>query len=407
MPLWMCFSGLELEHHSTEIIKMIASAAGFVNEVLPVGIIPRSAEGYRARVSVFVNLPLVEGTMVNSLTKGNVWITFKCNGLPSLYCNTCRRLGHDRHICAITNQKELLQIGYYEEVQSENHGTPAMQVQNQEIGMEDCNWPHEIQTQQSPTAELGQSSGITKKPNYSKNLQQDSGPEMKTTRLVNLWAETGLISTEELESLGLQQRPMARRRGRPPGSTNKKPKPTNPIKNNSPIAAKTCASKKRKLMESIDENNEVIISYNPNPPTVQHNTSLRGEPSPFSIDFIRQILQHPESAALLAQDGILNPEFMSLLPNIPNENENSPHSIFQGPYSAASDDEIKDDNVNLIDIIEVETVDLENVYTGNVTIDPSGGSEQRNNLTRTGGLISISLPKSPMLNSTSSINHNE
>ncbi|KAF5183803.1 hypothetical protein FRX31_026610, partial [Thalictrum thalictroides] len=72
IPLWVSFIGLELEHHSTEIVGMIASATGTVSEVLPVGVIPRSAEGYRAHVNVLVHFPLVEGTMVNTLEKGDV-----------------------------------------------------------------------------------------------------------------------------------------------------------------------------------------------------------------------------------------------------------------------------------------------------------------------------------------------
>ncbi|KAF5184970.1 hypothetical protein FRX31_025442 [Thalictrum thalictroides] len=102
----MCFSGWELEHYSIDVIKMIASVAGIVTEVLPGGIIPRSAEVYHARVNVFVHLPLVESTMVSSFTKGKVWISLKYNGLPSLYCNTYRHLGHDRHSCAEFSKKD-------------------------------------------------------------------------------------------------------------------------------------------------------------------------------------------------------------------------------------------------------------------------------------------------------------
>ncbi|KAF5205185.1 hypothetical protein FRX31_005228, partial [Thalictrum thalictroides] len=99
IPLWMSFRGLELEHLNTNTIRMIGSAAGTVRTVLPVGVIPRTAEGYRARVDVFVHLPVVQGFTVNTLTKGDVWISFRYNNLPSLYCAICNHLGHNRSNC--------------------------------------------------------------------------------------------------------------------------------------------------------------------------------------------------------------------------------------------------------------------------------------------------------------------
>ncbi|KAF5189352.1 hypothetical protein FRX31_021061 [Thalictrum thalictroides] len=58
--------GIELEHYSIEIVRMIASVAEFVSEVLPAGVIRRATEGYRARVNVLIHFRLVEGTMVNT-----------------------------------------------------------------------------------------------------------------------------------------------------------------------------------------------------------------------------------------------------------------------------------------------------------------------------------------------------
>ncbi|KAF5196968.1 hypothetical protein FRX31_013444 [Thalictrum thalictroides] len=87
LPLWMGFRGLELEHLNTKTVRMIASAAGIVQTVLPVGVIPRTAEGFRARVGVLVHLPLVQGYTFNTLSKGDVWISYKYNNLPSLLHN--------------------------------------------------------------------------------------------------------------------------------------------------------------------------------------------------------------------------------------------------------------------------------------------------------------------------------
>ncbi|KAF5199581.1 hypothetical protein FRX31_010832 [Thalictrum thalictroides] len=99
LPLWMSFRGLELEHLHTETVKMIGSVVGIVQIVLPVGVIPRTVEGYRARVRVFVHLPLVQGYTFNTLSKGDVWISYKYNNLPSLYCYICLRLGHNKSNC--------------------------------------------------------------------------------------------------------------------------------------------------------------------------------------------------------------------------------------------------------------------------------------------------------------------
>ncbi|KAF5180398.1 hypothetical protein FRX31_030015 [Thalictrum thalictroides] len=99
LPLWMSFRGLKLEHLHIETIRMIGSDVGIVQTVLPVGVIPRTAEGYRARVGVFVHLPLVQGYTFNTLTNEEVWISFKYNNLPALYCSICQRLGHIRSNC--------------------------------------------------------------------------------------------------------------------------------------------------------------------------------------------------------------------------------------------------------------------------------------------------------------------
>ncbi|KAF5178378.1 hypothetical protein FRX31_032033, partial [Thalictrum thalictroides] len=99
LPLWLSFKGLELEHLNSETVKLIGEAAGSVTSVLPRGVIPRSAEGFRAQVQVNVNEPLVQGQFVNTLANGDIWVAFKYNNLPSLFCTLCHRLGHDRHHC--------------------------------------------------------------------------------------------------------------------------------------------------------------------------------------------------------------------------------------------------------------------------------------------------------------------
>ncbi|PIA45533.1 hypothetical protein AQUCO_01600016v1 [Aquilegia coerulea] len=205
----MCFIGLELEHHSTEIVGMIASAAGTVSEVLPVGVIPRAAEGYRAHVNVLINFPLVEGTLVNTLAKGDVWIGFKYNGLPSLYCVICRRLGHDRQNCNFPpiqpSEQELLRIGFHDEVQPLAGDEKMGFVLDPSVAMEGSTiWPHEIAATQDILAEMGQAS--KSRNDLDLGLPNDlmGGPERQSKKLIHLWTQTGLFSQDELQALGIQ-----------------------------------------------------------------------------------------------------------------------------------------------------------------------------------------------------------
>ncbi|KAF5184406.1 hypothetical protein FRX31_026007 [Thalictrum thalictroides] len=62
VPLWMTFGGLCLEHHIPAIIEFISSAAGECLLVFPKELSSRSTEGFRARVVVKVNEPLIQGT---------------------------------------------------------------------------------------------------------------------------------------------------------------------------------------------------------------------------------------------------------------------------------------------------------------------------------------------------------
>ncbi|KAF5198027.1 reverse transcriptase, partial [Thalictrum thalictroides] len=99
VPLWMSVKGLLLQHMHMDTVQMIASAAGEVEIVLPQIIVPRTAEGFRAKVRVLVNTPLIQGCEVNTVEGRKIWVDFKYNNLPPTYCTTCLRLGHDRYAC--------------------------------------------------------------------------------------------------------------------------------------------------------------------------------------------------------------------------------------------------------------------------------------------------------------------
>ncbi|KAF5202474.1 hypothetical protein FRX31_007939 [Thalictrum thalictroides] len=99
VPLWMSVIGLLLQHMHFDIVQMIASAVGAVDIVLPQIIVPRTAEGFRAKVRVLVNTPLIQGCEVNTVEGRKIWVDFKYNNLSSTYCITLLRLGNDRYAC--------------------------------------------------------------------------------------------------------------------------------------------------------------------------------------------------------------------------------------------------------------------------------------------------------------------
>ncbi|KAF5183665.1 reverse transcriptase [Thalictrum thalictroides] len=99
VPVWISFQNLPFEHHNPDIVEIVAGAAGETLEVLPKKVIPRSSEGYRARIAVKVFSPLVQGTPVKTVNRGNIWVGFNYHKLSNLFCNTCFRLGHDSDNC--------------------------------------------------------------------------------------------------------------------------------------------------------------------------------------------------------------------------------------------------------------------------------------------------------------------
>ncbi|KAF5178211.1 hypothetical protein FRX31_032201 [Thalictrum thalictroides] len=206
VPLWMSFTGLELEHHSTEIVEMIASVVGPVNEVLPVEMIPRTAEEYRVNVNVKVIQPLIQGTKVNTLIKGEIWVGFKYNGLPSLYCIICFRLGHDRANCqflAIKEEIPLLMIAYHGETEEAAGNNQASSFQPA-ADVTTPTWPHEVNPLSSPFLFM---SNPSIEPNIEYEMPQaqypSESPDSSLKKIVQVWSEAGLLSNDEIEDLGL------------------------------------------------------------------------------------------------------------------------------------------------------------------------------------------------------------
>ncbi|KAF9594176.1 hypothetical protein IFM89_028833 [Coptis chinensis] len=109
---WINFTGLQLEHQSQSVIKLIATAAGIVKEIDPPDTTPRDATGYRARVEVDLYKPMRQGTMTETLYMGPTWVDFVYTGIPYHSCKICHRFTHDTNNCdgAPPTVTELLMI---------------------------------------------------------------------------------------------------------------------------------------------------------------------------------------------------------------------------------------------------------------------------------------------------------
>ncbi|KAF5200163.1 hypothetical protein FRX31_010250 [Thalictrum thalictroides] len=92
----------------------IATAAGRVSKVRPKKNLPRTAEGYMAQVRVDIYKHLVWGTFINTIEGPDVWIEFKYNNLPGLYCNIFHRVGHDQHNCNYQYKVDLFGPSLFE-----------------------------------------------------------------------------------------------------------------------------------------------------------------------------------------------------------------------------------------------------------------------------------------------------
>ncbi|KAF9626548.1 hypothetical protein IFM89_034961 [Coptis chinensis] len=109
---WINFIGLQLEHQSPSVIKLIVAAAGIVKEIDPPDSTLRDATGYRARVEVDLYKPMRQGTMIETLYMGPTWIDFIYTGIPYHSCKRCHRFTHDTNKCdgAPPTIMELLRI---------------------------------------------------------------------------------------------------------------------------------------------------------------------------------------------------------------------------------------------------------------------------------------------------------
>ncbi|KAF5205195.1 hypothetical protein FRX31_005218 [Thalictrum thalictroides] len=116
MPLWMSFKGLQLEHLHADTVRLIAAAAGVVLIVLPVDIIPRTAEGFHARVNV-------KGAKATG------------SGIPVQYTS----LGHRRNNCTFpVNDDPAVQPSQQHETELSVGSTDGRYGSQQLIL-----WPHE------------------------------------------------------------------------------------------------------------------------------------------------------------------------------------------------------------------------------------------------------------------------
>ncbi|KAF5187366.1 sieve element occlusion b [Thalictrum thalictroides] len=136
IPQWITFKGLLLQHFNVNTIRSIASAAGYVRQVLPKKNLPKTAEGYRAQVRVDIYKPLVWGTFVNTIEGTDIWVDFKYNNLPGMYCNLCLRVGHDQHNCNFQFEVDLIGPALIQTLDEFNNDDEGEALQEP--------WPHHV-----------------------------------------------------------------------------------------------------------------------------------------------------------------------------------------------------------------------------------------------------------------------
>ncbi|KAF9616916.1 hypothetical protein IFM89_032878 [Coptis chinensis] len=76
--LWVVFEGLHLEHQNPTLIKLIARAAG---------------------KWIYITSPLHQGRLVDTMNRGEVWVTFTYVGTPFHTYWKCFKLGHSSYDC--------------------------------------------------------------------------------------------------------------------------------------------------------------------------------------------------------------------------------------------------------------------------------------------------------------------
>ncbi|KAF5199757.1 hypothetical protein FRX31_010658, partial [Thalictrum thalictroides] len=378
LPLWMSFRGLELEHLHSNTVRFIGEVAGVVTNVLPVGVIPRTAERFQVLVNVNVNEPLVQGRFVNTLSNGDVWVAFRYNNLPTLFYSSCNRLGHTANHQANNTmatlpderiQSRQLILWPHEQANVDNQATVHARVephrdhyqQDEDVNLGpdlmDHNCSHqgpknrlvslissELAFSARPTAfakpaslpTVGQSPTTSPTTIYFK-------PTATTLNITQAQPTTTTLPSQ-LRPRQLQQPlriqepspdttpPPHRGRGRPPGSTtkNKKANQNEKCKGKMPsdeAESKPLKSKKRKILNAESASSTTPYILEP-PPTFipRRNTIIAATNGTFdNLDLISQMYANTILTNLLIQQGALNPRVLqTLVANTFESNLNQP-----------------------------------------------------------------------------------
>ncbi|KAF9609238.1 hypothetical protein IFM89_014432 [Coptis chinensis] len=99
VPLWFSFEGLHFDHCSQEAIKEISSSAGRFLKVDPPDGFPRLRKGYRARIDINVEEPIILGIEASTLTGEYVYVKFKPDKLSHPFCIKCLKTRHRSIAC--------------------------------------------------------------------------------------------------------------------------------------------------------------------------------------------------------------------------------------------------------------------------------------------------------------------
>ncbi|KAF5179603.1 hypothetical protein FRX31_030809 [Thalictrum thalictroides] len=219
-----------------------------LNHVLPVGVISRSTEGFRALVHVNVHLPLVQGYPCNALQNGDVWVSFKYNNLSGLYCTTCFRLGHVRTNCTFPPTNEVL----------DTHPTPSTTMSFKDI----CRWWYGLMKHVTFRHQEIDNSVIHR--NHLLGLAINSA---YSTHGAHDWSDLGLFSQQDYEAheAGLTRNlsPLTINEGTSPQVLYHPPLPP-PISNATMVASTPHSFKRGRKLGSKNKNPKRVKIFNEN-----------------------------------------------------------------------------------------------------------------------------------------------
>ncbi|KAF5185252.1 hypothetical protein FRX31_025161, partial [Thalictrum thalictroides] len=358
IPQWITFKGLLLQHFNVNTIRFIASAVGYVRQVLPKKQ-RRNHRGASLGSSPWVGhdqhncnfqfeVDLIGPALIETLAEFNnddegealqePWPHHVIGPTHQLFGPTQqeRDLGLNADSLA-----QILQI--VREVIQENNSLSDKQA----FGVVGS-WANNGLVSRSEAAIFSQTKPITPSPTITDQYSTHhlpftspitSSPKSKNEQFPKNPRQTALIIRENSDA----ETPTPRRRGRPLGARNKvsKSKLTASDKGKGKMVIEeveeTRKSKKKRKIEEILGMESEMVSYIPEstisnvPPLIGFQESLVASDQE-ALDIVMNLLVRPSIANLLVSHGLMSPDILHFIPSEPQQLTNpSPISAHPGP----------------------------------------------------------------------------